>query len=786
MATKPNMNKFSRLKKKVQLLVEDIHFLKLCKKNKVTPTFIKVTCSVKNKRTEKTIEFAQKRWLNLELKYLFHKLAENELELYNLHLEITKDLNLLNNGALNNWYDFENKINEQNQEAVKKKKETLTKKFSKLVKEKEDNSLFKKPMYLPDFVCNKTDLVFTEKELALLNKGLNYTPKPERAPLVETVTDVETILKYKLPSVQQSVRNTVKEAIENVKNKKRTMGKNDEIDTLKSLKEKDCVYVKADKGNKIVILSTADYEQRMNNLIEKCQYKEVKRNPLPSMVKECNELRKDLSKIFGLRHNRTLLVSNPKVPLIYCLPKIHKTGDRPIVSSISSPCYKLAKWLVKELKQFPPIKSMSVKNSFEFVDKIKNVTFKRGQKMLSFDVESLFPSIPVDLALSEFEKYLQTVDTPVENKIIYYKVAKLCMNQNYFQFRDKIYKVEKGTNMGNPLSPLMAELVMSKLEMDLKEKGLLPDIFERYVDDIFTIMDENDINTFLGILNSQYESINFTHEIEENNQISFLDLMLKRSENNKIEIAVYHKPTSTKRCITSDSYCPIQHKQAAFHSLIYRLCKLPLSAKNYMKEYQYIKEVANVNGYNEKMVDDIIHKHSMKLKRNNTSTFFSDSALQSQTNIKRVAMCYAPEVTNNIKNKFREHDMDLVFSNNKKLKNSLGSTKDKIDDKKKSGVYTIECGDCNRLYIGLSKRSIETRFKEHSSHIKNNRPSRSAVAAHVLHNNHFSVSVNSLKLKKHITDERKLDAYESYYIQKTENTINLDNGNIESVLFSLV
>lgn len=91
------------------------------------------------------------------------------------------------------------------------------------------------------------------------------------------------------------------------------------MNIIKNLKKKKCVYVKADKGNKVVILDSADYENRVNKLISDCSYKKVKRNPLPKMVKESDETRKIVSEKFGKRLLRSLLVSNPKVAKMYAL-----------------------------------------------------------------------------------------------------------------------------------------------------------------------------------------------------------------------------------------------------------------------------------------------------------------------------------------------------------------------------------------------------------------------------------------------------------------------------------
>lgn len=70
------------------------------------------------------------------------------------------------------------------------------------------------------------------------------------------------------------------------------------------------------------------------------------------------------------------MVSNPLVPKLYGLPKIHKIGPlkmRPVVSNINSPNYRIAKWLLKDIKYLPLQEGCSIKNSFEFVNKIKDV-----------------------------------------------------------------------------------------------------------------------------------------------------------------------------------------------------------------------------------------------------------------------------------------------------------------------------------------------------------------------------------------------------------------------------
>ncbi|KAJ8941785.1 hypothetical protein NQ318_006821 [Aromia moschata] len=66
----------------------------------------------------------------------------------------------------------------------------------------------------------------------------------------------------------------------------------------------------------------------------------------------------------------------------------------------------------------------------------------------------------------------------------------------------------------------------------------------------------------------------------------------------------------------------------------------------------------------------------------------------------------------------------------------LGNPKDKINNNEKSGIYEISCKDCDQKYIGQTKRSILTRFKEHMAHLKYGRTEKSCVAQHAFYNNH--------------------------------------------------
>lgn len=96
-------------------------------------------------------------------------------------------------------------------------------------------------------------------------------------------------------------------------------------------------------------------------------------------------------------------------------------------------------------------------------------------------------------------------------------------------------------------------------------------------------------------------------EEENNGRLPFLDVMVERHYDN-LSFDVYRKPTSTKRYITTNSFHPQSHKDAAFHSMAHRLCNFHLSEENYVKEKENIVEIGRLNGYNPQRINKIIKK----------------------------------------------------------------------------------------------------------------------------------------------------------------------------------
>ena len=237
---------------------------------------------------------------------------------------------------------------------------------------------------------------------------------------------------------------------------------------------------------------------------------------------------------------------------MYGLPKVHKSGTplRPIISAVGTYNYKPAKYLnsiLAPLVQSPLI----IKDTFDFVGRVRTMDKRQDKYLVSFDVESLFTNVPtletieilLELAFSNEE---QTSFHGMSREELRYLLI-VCTQESHFQFDGKYYDQIDGVAMGSPLGPLFANAFMSNFENKhmekLQELGVVK--WWRFVDDVFaTVGSDEQVQSIVDYLNKQHPNIKFTFEREANNRLPFLDTAVVRRLND-YGTTVYRKKTYT-------------------------------------------------------------------------------------------------------------------------------------------------------------------------------------------------------------------------------------------------
>ena len=120
-------------------------------------------------------------------------------------------------------------------------------------------------------------------------------------------------------------------------------------------------------------------------------------------------------------------------------------------------------------------------------------------------------------------------------------------------------------------SPVSANLVMEDIEQRALSIFRTPLWFwKRYVDDTWTAIQPYTIEEFHQHLNSIEPSIQFGYEIEQNNQLPFLDILLNRQDNGSILTSVFGKSTHTDLYLHFNSHHLQSHKQSVVRTLFSR------------------------------------------------------------------------------------------------------------------------------------------------------------------------------------------------------------------------
>ncbi|KXJ77879.1 hypothetical protein RP20_CCG006257 [Aedes albopictus] len=295
------------------------------------------------------------------------------------------------------------------------------------------------------------------------------------------------------------------------------------------------------------------------------------------------------------RTHRKLNVSNCNPPRIYGLPKTHKPGRplRPVVSTVGSATYQIAQYLSSILGKIVGKTENHVVNSFIFAAEVPGAQISEDEVMFSLDVTSLYTNVPVDYAIECINRRWNEVEahTPIDQNS-FVAAVKLVLGSTFFVHRGVFYKQNFGVPMGSPLSPVVANLVMERLEQEsickLEEKQTPMKIYRRYVDDCFCVAKRNYIDTIVATFNEFHEKLKFTVENEEDNKLKFLDMTLQRRDG--VIVKIWTPKQTNGRYLDYNSESPFQHKRNTAIALIDRAIKLTNASERH-KTIMTVKQI---------------------------------------------------------------------------------------------------------------------------------------------------------------------------------------------------
>ncbi|XP_072046220.1 uncharacterized protein [Amphiura filiformis] len=309
--------------------------------------------------------------------------------------------------------------------------------------------------------------------------------------------------------------------------------------------------------------------------------------------------------------------------------------------------------------------------------------------------------------------------------------------------------------MGSPVSPLTANIFMEWLEQQAILTAPLeckPRVWKRYVDDVLEIVKRDTAETLTAHLNQvdTTSSIKFTYEVEQDQQIPFLDTLIVRKPDKSIKLMVYRKKTHTDQYLSFTSHHPLHQKMGVVRTLLDRKDRIVTEEEDKIKEEAHIRQALAKCGYPKWTIDRVKkqmeEKQQRKTKKNKSTT--SD-----QKSKGLVVIPYVAGVSERISRTLKKHDIATAMRPHSTIRKMVVHPKDKQEPVKTPNcVYEIPCGSCDLTYVGETKRTFGTRMDEHrreaekasqqkytrskrkesESHFKN-----SAISDHVARANHI-------------------------------------------------
>ena len=106
---------------------------------------------------------------------------------------------------------------------------------------------------------------------------------------------------------------------------------------------------------------------------------------------------------------------------------------------------------------------------------------------------------------------------------------------------------------------------------------------------------------------------------------------------------------------------------------------------------------------------------------------------------------YVAGLSEDVRRVCRRYDIRTVFRSSSTLRGQLMRVKDQDPlEKKFNVVYQVPCS-CGHVYIGETKRALETRMKEHKAATRRGELEKSAIAEHAW-NHHHQVEWDEIKV----------------------------------------
>jgi len=415
----------------------------------------------------------------------------------------------------------------------------------------------------------------------------------------------------------------------------------EERHALKIIKGDTRIIIKpADKGGATVIMDAYLYHaEALRQLDNPKYYKPIQTPVFPQAATKINTIIGLLrAGAFISPKQAKFLRADPataKIRRFYLLPKIHKSratwphpfmpAGRPIVSDCGSESYNICKYINYYIKPLTTLHSSYIKDSYQFIQKIRNKTINPRLLLVTGDITSLYTNMHIDRIVSSVASLFQKYPDNSRPDRYILELLHITLTHNDFEFAGKLFLQILGVAMGRSYAPSTADAYLLEFDYEAQHGSrFVIDLFSRFLDDIFLLFNGNlqDLKQYELFLNSLIPDIQVTLKAHSE-IIDFLDVYIYKeyASNGEctLQTRTYFKPTDTHQLLHKQSHHPTHTFRAILRSQFIRFKRLSSTQEDFLAASQILTKTLRSRGYSLRFIKQIQHQVWFNYNNNNTN-----------------------------------------------------------------------------------------------------------------------------------------------------------------------
>ena len=584
-----------------------------------------------------------------------------------------------------------------------------------------------------------------------------------------------------------------------------------EKQALTELQHNTSIVIKpADKGSSVVIMDRHQYIAEALRQLHNTDYYVPLSTPIymetSTQIREILDLMTHNKIITKKQKNYLLGDDTPRKRIFYLLPKIHKAPDtwpvpflmppgRPIVSDCGSESYQIAEFLDYYIKPLSTLHNSYLKDTYDFIGRVKSMVIQEPSLIFSMDVESLYTNIDTQMGIKAVKTLMDRHPDPSRPDQFILQLLNNSLTRNDFEFNGQHYLQVKGTAMGKRFAPAYANIYMATWEETvLPNCTKLPTHYYRYLDDIWGVWThgEDDFRDFVLTLNSHHPSIT-VKPLTSRTTMDFLDVTtFKGPDFNTtgiLDTRVFFKPTDSHALLHHSSFHPKHTFAGIIKSQLTRFRRICSRPGDYISATQTLFRALRKRGYPRSLLRTLTYK-------TDTRTPARINRFENKRIVPFVAI-YSPYTTRAMRRAKKHFEVTMsgtplaqnigiisAYKRNPNLRDILVRAKLPIPTARPVSpgrcrtvtnpttkntflikrnitmrhcncVYKIYCRRCKIIYIGETRNSLSARLSTHRYNVRTERKSNTFLVRHFMAHGLHNMRLQGLQHNPHWTTKER-------------------------------